>query len=91
MALRRRYTWSNPDRHSPTIGDNPNTISRVNQRFSKISGTPSYSKSFLFEFSRSPEDKKVDDKIHEVLFRPENEEELIDIILDLQKRGIDTS
>lgn len=59
--------------------------------FQKISGTPSYSKYLLSEFSRSPEDKKVDDKIHELLFRSENEEEIIGTILDLQKRGIDTS
>ena len=91
MVVRRRYTWSNPDPNPPTIGDNPNTVSRASQRFSEISGTPSFSKSLLFEFSSSPEDKKVDDKIHEVLFRLENEEELINIILDLQKRGIDTS
>jgi hypothetical protein len=43
------------------------------------------------EFARSPENKVVDDKIQEVLLRSENEEELIGIILDLQKKGIDTS
>lgn len=91
MASRRRYTQRNPDPNPPTIGENPNIVSRVSQRFSEISGTPSYSKSLLSEFSRSPEDKNVDDKIHEVLFRLENEKELVDIILDLQKRGIDTS
>ena len=91
MASRRRYTQSNPDPNTPTIGDTPNTTSRVTQRFSEISCTPSHSKYFLSEFSRSPIDKKVDDKIHEVMFRSENEEELIDVILDLQNRGIDTS
>jgi len=71
--------------------DNPNTLSRRRQRFTETPGTSSFSKSLLSEFSRSPEDKIVDDKIHEVLLRSENEEELIGIILDLQKRGIDTS
>ena len=70
--------------------DNPNTISK-SQRISEISGTPSHSKSLSYEILISPEDKKVDDKIHEVLFRSESEKELIDVILDLQKRGIDTS
>ena len=83
VALRRRYTWSNPHPNPPTIGDNPNIVSRVSQRFSKISGTPSNSKYLLSEFSRSPQEKIVDDKFHEVLFRSENKEELIGIILDL--------
>ena len=91
MASRGRYTWSNPDPDPPTPIDNPNTISRRRQRFTETPGTPYFSKSLLSEFSRIPEDKIVDDKIHEVLLRSENEEELIGIILDLQKRGIDTS
>jgi len=70
--------------------DNPNTVSRRRQRFTETPGTSSLSKYLLSEFSRSPVDKIVDDKIHEVLLRSENEE-LIGIILDLQKRGIDTS
>lgn len=73
MASGRRYTPSNHDPNPPTIEDNPNTASRASQIFSEISGTPSHSKSLLFEFSRSPKDKKFDDKIHEVLFRLENE------------------
>ena len=40
---------------------------------------------------RSPEDKRVDDKIQEVLFRSESEKELPEIILDFHKRDIDTS
>ena len=91
VASRGRYTRSNPDPNPPTPVDNPKTISRSRQRFSDIPGTSSVSKSLFPEFSRSPEDKIVDDKIHEVLLRSENEEELIGIILDLQKRGIDTS
>ena len=71
--------------------DNPNTISRGNQGISEILGTPSHSKSLSSEISRSPEDKRVDDKIHEVLFRSESEKELTEIILDFHKRGIDTS
>ena len=43
------------------------------------------------EVLRSPEDKKFDDKIQEVLFRSENENELTKIVLDLQRRVIDTS
>ena len=84
MASRGRYTRSNPDPDPPTPVDNPNTISRSKQRFTETPGTPSFSKSLLSEFSRSPEDKIVDDKIHEVLLRSENEEELIGIILYLQ-------
>lgn len=91
MALRGRYTRSNPDPDPPTPVDNPNNISRRRQRFSETLGAPCFSKSLFPEFSRSPEDKIVDDKIHEVLLRSENEEKLIGIILDLQKRGIDTS
>ena len=90
MVLRGRYTGSNPDPNPPIPVDNPNTLSRRRQRFTETPGTPSYSKSLLSEFSRSIEDKIVDGKIHEVLLRSENEE-LIGIILDLQKRGIDTS
>ena len=86
MASRGRYTRSNPDPNPPTPVDNPNTISRSRPRFTDIPGTSSVSKSLFPEFSRSPEDKIVDDKIHELLLRSENEEELIGIILDLQKR-----
>ena len=91
VSSRGTYTRSNPDPDPPTPVDNPNTISRSRQRFPETPSTPSFSKSFLSEFSRSSEDKIVDDKIHEVFLRSENEEELIGIILDLQKRGIDTS
>ena len=91
MASRGRYTRSNPDPNPPSPMDNPNIISRSKQRFSDIPGTSTISKSLFPEFSRSPEDKIVDEKIQEVLLRSENEEELIGIILDLQKRGIDTS
>ena len=73
MALRRRYTRINPDPDPPTIVDNPNTISRGNQRIYEISGTPSHSKSLSSEILRSLEDKRVDDKIQEVLFRSESE------------------
>ena len=90
VASRRRYTRSNPDPNPPTTMDNPNTISK-SQRVSEISGTPSHSKSLSYEILRSPKDKKVDENIHEVLFRLESEKKLIDIILDLKKRGIDTS
>lgn len=90
MASRRRYTWSNPDPNPPTIVDNPNTISK-SQIISEISGTPSHLKSLSNEILRSREDKKVDDKIHEVLLRSKSEKELIDVILDSQKRLIDTS
>ena len=91
MASRGRYTRSNPDPNPPSPVENPNIISRSKQRFSDIPGTSSISKSLFPEFSRSPEDKLVDDKVQELLLRSENEEELIGIILDLQKRGIDTS
>ena len=89
VASRRRYTRRNLDPNPPTTVENPNTISK-SQRISEISGTPSHLKSLSSEISRSPEDKRVDDKIHEVLFRSENEKELIEIILYLHKRGIDT-
>ena len=91
VASRGRYTRSNPDPNPPSPVENPNIISRSRQRFSDIPGTSNISKSLFPEFSRSPEDKIVDDKIQEVLLRSENEEEIIGIILDLQKRGIDTS
>ena len=88
--MRRRYTRSNPDPNPPTAVDNPNTISRGSQKISEISGTPSHSKYFSSEILRSPEDKRFHDKIHEALFRSESEKEFIDIILDLQRRGIGT-
>ena len=91
MASRRRYTRINPDPDPPTIMDNPNTISRGSQGISEISGTPSHLKSLSSEILTSPEDKRVDDKIHEVFFRSESEKELTEIILDLHKRVIDTS
>ena len=91
MASRGRYTRSNPDPNPPSPVENPNIISRGRQRFSDIPGTSNISKSLFPEFSRSPENKIVDDKIQEVLLRSEEEEELIGIILSLQKRGIDTS
>ena len=87
----RIYTQSNPDPNPPTAVDNPNTISRGSQRILETSCTPYHSKSLSSEILRSLEDKRVDDKIHDVLFRSESEKELIDIILDLHKRGIDTS
>ena len=90
VASRRRYTWRNINPNPPTPLDNPNTISK-GQRISKISSSPSHSKYLSYELLRSPEDKKIDDKIHEVVFKSESEKELIDIILDLQKRGMDTS
>ena len=71
--------------------DNPNTISRGSQVIYEILGTPSQTKSLSSEILRSPEDKRADDKIHKVLFRSESEKELIEIILYLHKRGIDTS
>ena len=58
---------------------------------SKISGTPSQTKCLSSEILRSLEDKRADDKIHEVFFRSESEKELTEIILDLHKRGIDTA
>ena len=48
--------------------------------FRSISGTPSHSKYLSYEILRSPKDKKVDEKIHEVLFKSESEKELIDVI-----------
>lgn len=74
--------------------DNPNTISRGSEgisEISEISSTPSHSKSLSSEILRSPEDKRVDDKIQEVLFISESEKELTEIILDFHKRVIDTS
>ena len=91
MASRRRYTRSNPNPDPPTIVDNPNTISRGSKGISEISGTPSHSKSFSSEILRIHEDKIVDDKIQEVLFRSKSVKELTEIILELHKRGIDTS
>ena len=55
--------WINPNPDPPTIVHNPNTISRGSQGISEISGTPSHSKSLSSESLRSPEDKRVDDKI----------------------------
>ena len=72
VASRRIYTGRNPDPNPPTAVDNQNTISK-SQIISEISGTPSHSKSFSYEILRSPEDKKVYDKIHEVFFRSESE------------------
>jgi hypothetical protein len=91
VASRGRYTRSNPDPNPPSPVENPNIISRGRQRFSDIPGTSNISKSLFPEFLRSPENKIVDDKIQEVLLRSEEEEELIGIILSLQKKGIDTS
>ena len=88
--MRRRHTRSNPEPDPPTIVDNPNTISRGSKGIFEISGTPSHLKSLSSEISRSPKDKRVDDKIHEVLFILESEKELTEIILYLHKRGIDT-
>ena len=73
MALKRIYTRSNPNPYPPTIVDNTNTISRGIQGSSAISGTPLHIKSLSSEVLRSPEDKKFDDKVQEVLFRSENE------------------
>ena len=90
MALKRRYTRSNPDPNLPTIVDNPNTISRGIQGIFVQSGTPLHTKSLSSTILRSPEDKNFDDKIQEVLFRSENEKEFNEIVLDLNRRGIDT-
>ena len=79
MASRGRYTWRNLDPDPPTPVDNPNTISRSRQRFPETPGTPCFSKSLLPEFSRSPEDKIVDDKIHEVLLRSETKNNLLEL------------
>ena len=91
MASRRRYTRRNLDTNPPTIVANTNTISRGIQGSSSKSGTPSHSRALSSEIVRSPEDKKFDDKIQEVLFRSENENELTKIVIDLKRRGIDTS
>lgn len=85
MALKKRYKRSNPDPDPPTIVDNPNTISKGIQGSSKILGTPLHTKVLSSEVLRSPEDKRFDDKIQEVLFRYENEKELIEIVLDLHE------
>ena len=91
MASRRRYKRRNPDPNPPAIVDNPNTISKgIKGSYSK-SGTPSHLRDLSFEILRNPEDNKFDDKIQEVLFRSENENELTEIVIDLQRRGIDTS
>ena len=82
---------SNPNPDPLTIVDNPNTISRGSQGIYAILSTPLHTKSLSFEVLISPKDKKFDDKIQEVLFRFESEKELNEIILDLHKRGIDTS
>jgi len=74
VASKGRYTRSNPDPNPPTLVDNPNTISRRKKIFPDIPGTSSVSKYLFPEFSRSLENKIVDDKIHEVLLRSENEE-----------------
>ena len=64
---------SNPDPDPPTILDNPNTISIGVQGIYAQSGTPLHTKYLSSKVLRSPEDKKFDDKIKEVLFRSENE------------------
>ena len=76
MASKGRYTRSNPDPNPPRPVENPNIISRSKRRLSDIPGTSSISKSLFLEFSRSPENKLVDDKVQEVILRSENEEEL---------------
>ena len=73
MDLKRRYTRSNPDRDTPTIVDNPNTISRGIKGISAQLGTPLHKKALSSVFLRCPEDKKFDDKIQEVLFMSESE------------------
>ena len=82
MALKRRYIRSNPDPNPPTIVNNPNKISRGIQGSSTKSGTPLHTKALSSKVLRSLEDKKFDDKIQEVLFRSENENELTEIVLD---------
>ena len=89
--MRRRYTRRNRDPNPPAIVDNPNTISRGTQGNSSQSGTPLHTRALSSEVLRSPKDKKFDDKIQEVLFRFESEKELTEIVLDLHRRGIDTS
>ena len=81
----------NLDPNPLAIVDNPNTISKGIQGNSSQSGTPLHKKALSSKVLRSPEDKKFDDKIQEVLFRSENEKELTEIVLDLHRRGIDTS
>ena len=72
-GFEKRYMRSNPDPDPPTIFDNPNTISRGSQGIFAISGTPLHTKSLSSEVLRSLEDKNLDDKIQEVLFRFESE------------------
>ena len=91
MASRRRNTRNNPDPNPPTIVDSPKNNSRGIQGNSSKSGTPSHSRALSSEILRSPEDKNFDDKIKEVLFRSENENEFTEIVINLQIRGIDTS
>ena len=91
MASKRIYTRSNHDPNPPTIVDNPNTIFRGIQGSSTQLGTPLHKKSLSSEVLRSPEYKNFDDKIQKVSFRSENEKELTEIVLDLKRKGIDTS